>query len=402
MKKIKYFLVAVMAVILCLMCLMTTTFSWFAREYKDGNSLVWQGKYDVSNGAGITAETNILNTSSGEYEKVASNYNFSNSNGIPNGERVCYRTDITNSSGTAQSVSLYLSGLKVSQGNFYLGVNKPLKTYKTYAGAISTESTRVPSSIYDLNVYLGLKEDEYDDLKNRADFIHYYNNSGVKGDAYWDDRIDTEKTGNYKADENRWNGDEKSYKIYAMTIDSRAEKMKFKDNKGVPDVGYYDGQEATISSNNTFIYYEYSYNNVKYYYVELENSLPGAKIERFYSEATVYAGNTVDIPATGHNITYKSSNDSIATVSSSGKVTGKKAGTVKITATSTGIYGDTLESECVVTVKETDNSDIPIVTNYLVPKAVEGKPTTVSVYWYINNEDSETLAYTIDDVYLSL
>ena len=55
------------------------------------------------------------------------------------------------------------------------------------------------------------------------------------------------------------------------------------------------------------------------------------------AKATIYVGGTTTVAATVKNAvgatTFKSSNTSVATVSSKGKVTAKKAGTVKITAT---------------------------------------------------------------------
>lgn len=47
-----------------------------------------------------------------------------------------------------------------------------------------------------------------------------------------------------------------------------------------------------------------------------------------FNKVTKYSGNPADV-----KVTFKSSNKKIATVSSSGKVTGKKKGTVKITVT---------------------------------------------------------------------
>jgi hypothetical protein len=78
-------------------------------------------------------------------------------------------------------------------------------------------------------------------------------------------------------------------------------------------------------------------------------------------------------------------------------------GTAKITTNVSGPYGDYVSKETTVVVSgSSSTTDTPIVTNYAVPASKDGKATTVSVYWYINNEGSDKLTYTIDDVYLSL
>lgn len=409
MKKTKYFLVSIMAIVLCLMCLMTTTFSWFTRPADSGGMLEWKNSesglnYKTSDGKDISMVTYELSEDgkSSAQDPVTS---FSNSTGIASGHRKYYRTDITNSGDADQSVSLYMSGLDVTQGNLHIGVNNPLKTYKEYSGATNAPSTRVAKSINRQNIYVGLHKDEIDDLISKIDYIHTYNGSNYET-VELSSKNDTGSKASYYPDDfpdgsKKWNGEQQQFKMYVMTVSSSRETFMLKAHSGTNGSGgdgWYETPKATISSNQLLTFYQYGGT----YYLEQEYSNPAAKLLTFYSEATVYSGKTVEIPATGHSITYKSSNEDIATVSSNGTVTGKKAGTVKITATSTGIYGDTLESECVVTVKETDDGDIPIVTNYLVPAKKDGNDTTVSVYWYINNEGTEALKYEIADVYLSL
>lgn len=397
MKKTKYFLVSAMAVMLCFMCLMTTTFSWFTRPSDSGGTLEWiNGESDLSynavDGKNISMTTYEL-SEDGKSAAQTSVTSFSNSTGVAQDHRKYYRTDITNSGDNDQSVSLYIEGLNVTQGNLHLGVNSPLKTYRSFSLA-SVES--VPSEINKLNVYLGLYSTEVSEgkLTGDVDFIHYYNTKGLEGNAYWNDRVATGKTGSFTVSDGRWEGVAQSFDIYAMTVSSNAETMMFKSKSA-----YFENSKATIANNNTLIFYEYGNNH----YVEIRNSEHGAEIKNFFSEATVGVGSKIELPATGHNITYKSSDLSVATVSSKGTVTGLKAGTVTITASSKGIYGDTLKAECKVTVTDSvNNSDVPIVTNYKVPAKKDGKNTTVSVYWYINNEGDEALKYTIDDVYLSL
>ena len=89
------------------------------------------------------------------------------------------------------------------------------------------------------------------------------------------------------------------------------------------------------------------------------------------SSANIYIKETVNIKATVKNgvgeTTYKSSNKKIATVSADGKVTAKKAGTVKITVTNNGV-----SKVFKVTVKKPQ-------LNKAVVKLKKGKSTTLKI-----------------------
>ena len=96
----------------------------------------------------------------------------------------------------------------------------------------------------------------------------------------------------------------------------------------------------------------------------------------------------------------------MATVSSTGMVTAIKAGHTTITVTSTGSYGDKITATCWLTVHDSVDPgaifDVPIVTNVKVAPATEAGNTVESVYWYIKNDGSVALTYSIGDIYLTL
>lgn len=93
------------------------------------------------------------------------------------------------------------------------------------------------------------------------------------------------------------------------------------------------------------------------------------------------------------------------TVDANGVITPVAEGNAELTTTiKGGAYGDTysVTTEISVTSAITDSIDTPIVTNLEIkPKATDG-PTVSKVYWYIKNESSSTITYTLDDVYISL
>ena len=368
----------------------STTFSWFAHETKTGNSLTWNSDYQVSDGADIGMATYKLNTSSGEYEQVASNYNFSNSDGIPSGERVCYRTDITNSGENAQSVSLYMSGLKINQGDFYLGVNQPLKTYK------NIENSRVATTMDN-----GGKIRIYFQHKNKwggETFVVFYSTTN------------DDPTAQSKYIELYHIGvDSNNYHTYYAELPSDTKKVYFaKQFYGLSNdyerTDVINLETENITQNHTKVVYltDAGVNNGKADYSM--SSVVGANIIEYYETITITKGEKFNAALTSGQqytgtIQYSSTGSAISV--SGSEITANSVGTATFTTTVTGSsYKDKFIKTTTVNVVD---GDIPIVTNYLIPQAVDANtPSTVSVYWYINNEDSETLTYTIDDVYLSL
>lgn len=407
MKKSKILLVTVLALVLCLLCVTTSTFSWLPRPKEDkGNSLAWEPSYETSVGKDITMTTYELPENGREpddrHAQLPEVTEFSNSAGIDPGHRKYYRTDIINSGTEAQSVSLFLSslsGLDSTNGKFCLGVNGPLRTYKNYSDIDSEADSKVVKVINEQYVYLGLHADEEKDGKfNNIERIHAWNNAEIISDCMWRDRLSTGKTNSWLID-GRW-ADKQDFNIYAMKVDYRCTDFQLKGTNN----SWYDGAKPVITSKNTILFYEWN----KDYYVAEEKSATAAGIESFYSSAGANVGDTVNLAATGHTdtFTYTSSDESVATVNSSGQVTAKKAGHTSIILTSTGAYGDKITAACWLTVHDSADPgtifDVPIVTNVKVAPATEAGNTVESVYWYIKNDGNVALTYSIGDIYLTL
>lgn len=393
MKKLKIIVVSLLAVILCVMCVTTSTFSWFTRPQSlQGDHLGLDFNYDISTGTGITMRTYASIDDGKTYVETTGSEitDFSKAGGLAAGTRVCYRTDIINSGTAPQSVSLYLTKLEFPEdtsGSFYLGVNGPLKTYKNYYGDSSLTSDKQAVTINQKNVYVGFYNAN---TYTPTDYqIHWWNSSksSYNGNSEVQPYFSPEKTGT-------WNS--KTYKMSYATIpwDANAVKLRKGDT-------WYGEDNTDIVSNNTVAFDGNST------YVTSGKS---AGINTFYSSATLKVGDSIDLAAEaqGKTITYSSSNTGVATVDvNTGTVTGVSAGTAIITVTAKGTYGDVMTARCTVTVSSADGnakSDVPIVTNVKVDgKYADGEPGMESIYWYIKNDSSSgSLKYTIEELYLTL
>lgn len=398
MKKSKLILVTVLALVLCLLCVTTSTFSWLPRPKEDkGNYLAWNLSYETSVGKDITMTTYELPENGREpddpHAQLTEVTEFSNSEGIGPGHRKYYRTDIINSGSEAQSISLFLSslsGLDSTNGKFCLGVNGPLRTYRNYSDISSEAGSKIEKIINEKNVYVGFNVNQTYTPQNYA--VHWWQtgNDNYNGDSQVQPYFSPNQQGDYASSK---------YNMSYATIPYDANAVRLRQDKN-----WYGGNNEDLANKNTIIVYSDNGNvNTDY-----QNSSLAAGIESFYSSAAVTAGDTIDLAAKGHTDTfsYTSSNASVATVSSTGMVTAIKAGHTTITVTSTGSYGDKITATCWLTVHDSVDPgaifDVPIVTNVKVAPKTEAGNTVESVYWYIKNDGSVALTYSIGDIYLTL
>lgn len=407
MKKSKFAIVIALGLVLCLLCGVTTTFSWFSRpRTESGDSLRWSGQYKISNGKNISIKT-VESSDDGStfVENAVTNFGGS----LEAGKRRYFCTEISNSGNAEQNVSLFIKGLKTaSASGLYVGVNKPLKTYRSYNDIVGSNSTYTKTTLGKYRIY--------------------FNANGVKS---WNDSDTTTKIRYSLEDKDNpsWTTDVINmtyvkyvggHKIMYADIPITAKRIQIYVNNSP------SGANATpcirvasycpkISPTNCYVFtlragVENGYHNCDTY--SFNNPLTDcANFVNCYDSINIPLGRTFNaglVAGTdyvGSSISYSSSSNSVFKVGANGVITPVAEGTAKLTTTiKGGAYGDTysVTTEISVTSVSTDSIDTPIVTNLEIkPKATDG-PTVSKVYWYIKNESSSTITYTLDDVYISL
>lgn len=410
MKKSKFAIVIALGLVLCLLCGVTTTFSWFSRPREEsGNSLSWNGKYKISNGKNISIKT-VESSDDGTTFDENPVTDFGGP--LEAGKRRYFCTEISNSGNTEQNVSLFIKNLKTSDtaaSGLYVGVNKPLKTYRSYNDIAGNGSTYTKTS--------------------HGKYRIYFNANGVKS---WNDSGTTTKIRYSLEDKDNpsWTTDviDMTYvkyvdnkKILYADIPTTAKRIQIYVNdspskeNATPciSVASYCPQ---ISPTNCYVFVlkpglDNGYHNCDTY-VFKNPSTDCANFANYYSSISIPLGSTTfnaglvaGTDYIGSSISYSSSSNSVFTVDKNGVITPVAEGNATLTTTITGgAYGDTysVTTEISVTSASSDSIDTPIVTNLEIkPTATDG-PTVSKVYWYIKNESSSTIRYTLDSVYISL
>lgn len=406
MKKSKFAIVIALGLVLCLLCGVTTTFSWFRRENppreESGDTLKWSGQYKISNGQNISIKTVESNDDGATFGDNAVT-NFSGS--LQAGKRRYFCTEISNAGDTEQSVSLFIDQLKFNNASdsLYIGVNSPLKTYKKYSGSASAEGTATTVQNNKMRVYFQHKGVSYWDSGNIS---VYYSNSSTLDEK--SSHIDVNYIG--------YVGDPQAHTYYVdLPSDTQQIFFKAKDNSSS---AFYRTQNQNVKSHGlsttqSLVYYLTGGNTGSPYYNAAVGSskVTGANIATSYGSiivplnGTFTASLTSGLDYTGTMKYYTGSNSCFSVDENTGVITPKSIGTSKLYMKVTGTFGDSYQLECSVTVtsaKEINQENVPIVTNLEIkPKTLDG-PMVSKVYWYIKNESSSTITYTLDDVYISL
>lgn len=404
MKKSKIALVVVLALVLSIACISVPTFSWYVRpNEQSGNKLSWNSNYTISNGEGISMQT--LESKDGGKTYTQNVDSFSNE--LSAGDCKYYRTEIHNTSTSAQNVSLFLSQLDLT-GNagrkFYLGVNGPLRTYKSYPQSNGSGSSGMPNQKVSTNTMR----------------VYFQRN-----DDLWNDKTYTiHCDGNYYADLTYIKDDSSGGKTYYADIPASTEKFFFTFSysslegwERTKDIYTNDSNEG-LSAQNSKVYKIINQLTDNEYKNQVFECYPinAANLINTYDSISLKEDDTFSLDLThgtdyiGSNIIYSSQNTNIFTVNESGVITANQVGSANLTIKITGeTYSDVKEVTIPVTVSKSGTSatgsliDVPIVTNYKISAAADEENAAVEyVYWYIKNDSDAVLNYTISDIYLSL
>lgn len=385
MKKSKFTLVIVLGLVLCLLCGTTTTFSWFNRpEVQKGDSLSWNGDYNVTNGEDITAVTYAASEADGSAYSTDP-FDFKTPTTVLAHETKYFCTEVTNTGNTPQSISLFLNNSDTN--TLSVGVNSPLRTYRRFTSDSQTTSyvTKTPSNVNEKNLYIAT---------NVTDPTIYTMHTRKNGAS---DYTDKKLSGYIEAKSGKYDGE--YYKISYVTIPIEHDRAQLGLGNGSSQEWFGSDLEIT-DKNNTYVFKADKSTVMK-------QSAQSAEISRFYSKAETIVGSKFYLSATAKGkVSYASSNIEVATIDNNGQVTANMAGNTTITVTSTGVYGDKITAKCNLTVskKPVKSSYIPIVTNM----KIEGKgtadsdPVVTKVYWYIKNDTQNEAEYSLGDMQISL
>ncbi len=417
MKKLKIIIVSLLAVILCIMCVTTSTFSWFTRpQSNNGDGFSLGFNYEISTGRDVTMRTYASNDDGKTYVETDEINNFSNADGLAAGKRICYRTDLINSGKAAQSVSLYLSKLTMpdgANGSFYLGVNNPLKTYKQYPKITnlgsSGSTTYTKASNNKMRIYFQPKNSTKTEPDVNWKDKNYYVCYGIN--SYPSTYLALKQinsSGTYYADI-----PSVATQLFFSVQDWTESYQRTQTFTNIKSDGQSQTQSLVFYLNGT---YDSNVNNN----AQADKSIvTGAYIANYYSTINIPVGSTFNASLNSStdyagNIKYShdASNSSIFTANeTTGEIEAKDVGPSTLYTKVVGQYGDTFEVQTTVNVVaanpdvvDTGSTDIPIVTNVKVGgRSEENKPGVVSVYWFIKNDsESGPLKYSIDDIYLTL
>lgn len=413
MKKSKFAIVIALGLVLCLLCGVTTTFSWFSRpRTESGDSLRWSGQYKISNGQNISIKTV---ESSDDGSTFGGNPVTDFGGSLEAGKRRYFCTEISNSGNAEQNVSLFIKGLKTSgtasASGLYVGVNKPLKTYRSYNDIVGSNSTYTKTTLDKYRIYFNANGVQSWNDSDTTTKIRY--SLEDKDNPSWTTDVINMTYVKYDVDGHKILYADipitaKRIQIYVNDSPSRANATPcIRVASYCPEISPTNCYVFTLREDLDGNYHNCDTGDFK----GQERLTAAANFANYYSSICIPLGRTFNaglVAGTdyvGNSISYSSSSKSVFTVDAKGVITPMAEGTATLTTTiKGGKYGDTysVTTEISVTSASTDSIDTPIVTNLEIkPKATDG-PTVSKVYWYIKNDSSSTITYKLDSVYISL
>lgn len=397
MRKTRIIAILCLSLILCFMCLITNTFSWFDRAEESGNTLVYRNKtLKQSSGKSFVVAT-YKQVDGGEYSEPLTNNTISKDAPLTlkAGERQCFKTQIKSNNTSKQNVSLYLSGVKSDDyTNTYVGVNNPMRTYKQVVNPMSYSGHTTSQEVDHKDVYVGIEL--YDGTQYQPE--NYYLKWWKSDNSYGYSQVYSGvHVSNYYIDSVKFN-------LYHAQVPYDTVKVQpyFKSGNNYIDGG---SKETDLSSYNIIGIWRGNGNNITGSTQKNEPGTVGAGIKTFYSEVSMVVGNKKNLPATGQGtLKYSSSNPSVATVNeATGEVTAKKVGTTTVTVTSTGTYNDIQQATYTITVNPLVENITPVVTNMEISKYdSETDQNILTVYWYIKNTSSKSINVSVDKINVTL
>lgn len=397
MRKRRLIVILCLSLILCFMCVTTNTFSWFNRTEESGKSIVLSDRtYKQSSGKDYTVKTYEMDD--GAYTKVVKDNKISNLT-ISGGSRQCFKTEIMSNNTSKQNVSLYLSGVKSGDyTNTYIGVNNPMRTYKT----VGVPESKTKNENGKKNVYVGIHS-QFPEYELSRFKLHWWKSDNTKnGDA------DIE---HLHSVEYKFENDDK-YHVYHAEVPWDAIGV------GIKQDNEWKGGDIYLADSNIVCLLLDNNGNYQQDYGRKVNNVTPAGIEYFYSEASINVGGEIDLTASGNgDLVYKSDKPGIAEIvpGSDGKVYVKGVGegdaTISVTSTGTvcdkqgGRKPDTQTFTCVVHVTPVPEKlpYVPVVTNMEIAKYTENtKQNIVTVYWYLKNIATSDITVSVDKINVTL
>ena len=445
MKKSKVIIAIALVIIFVVLCMNAPTFSWFSRSEHllEGDEIMLNTNkaYTAYNGGGYSNSGNSNSVVTFSNEKSTDGVNYVSAStadlSAPTTSpqdvqfRKYFRTTLINNTGTPQNVSLFIKKLSIptstattinsdgKNGSLAIGVNGPTRNYRDYTALTNKNYTLFTG--YTKRIYIQV-----------SGYLQNVGWGGVQlwatyGGDYGEDTVGLEYIGTSDNGPTYFIDIPYHAHWFYVTVNGwKTANNGNQDNTMRCDTVSLD---RTYNSMDQSVLVKILNSQTDGDYRDVENvSNHGIKaviIKQYYKNITIAKNATFDTrlgaqqdePNAGFSyyhsdcsVTYTSSNQSVFTVDSNGVITGVAAGEAELVTKVTGPqWSDKNYDEVRTTVTVTQNStydftDEPIVRNVVVP--VDDNSTqnvhenTVEVYWYIINNSTNKLVYSIDEIYV--